>query len=133
MNDRKILVLCFGFLILFFGAVFITEYINKSAYQSVLDPARAVVLSDLEMSGIEVLHESPDWDNLMGLAIMNTDSYNVFKTRCLWENSSAVYHDDETGFYVIVSKYNQVWEYSIIISKHREPLNPFYTYTWENR
>jgi hypothetical protein len=133
INERKLIVISFSVLVLFFGSALATEYVNRNNYEKMLDHARATVLADLEMNGVEVLYESPDWDNLWRMSIMNTDSYNVFKQRCLWENSSSAYYDeDRGGFYVVVPKYNQIWEYGIKISKNRQPPNPFYTYTWEN-
>jgi hypothetical protein len=133
MNDRSILLVGFSVILLFLGAVYITVNVNDTVYRDVLDQAEFVVLSDLEKNGIEVIHGSPDWGNIRYMTPMSTDSYPVFRNRCLWENVSDVYHnDDETGFYVIVPQYRQVWEYGIVISEHRQVPNPFYTYKWEN-
>ncbi len=135
MKDRTILILCFTGIFLFIGAIYITDHVNTTSYHDILDPARATILADLEKNGVEVIQGRPE---LGGMTPMSTDYYRVFRSRCLWENVSLVYHTQSTGlfpgatFYVVVPQYHQVWEYDIHITADKIPWTPFYKYTWTN-
>jgi len=138
LKNRTIFILCFTGLFLFVGAIFVTDYVNSTAYHNVLDPARAAILGNLARNNVEIIYGPPDWDNLRGMTIMTTEYYKAFKSRCLWENASSVYHTQSTAlfngatFYVIVPQYHQVWEYGIHITAEKIPWTPFYRYTWTN-
>ena len=131
-NERYLIIIGLGVVILFFGSALAIEYVNNINYERVLADARACVLVDLETNGVPVLYESPDWYGLMRMSLISADSFKMFRQRCLWENTSVYYDVDRGGFYVVVPKYNQIWEYGVKISEQRQFPNPFFTYKWEN-
>lgn len=128
--NKKIIRNALACSLVFFICGFIYIKFDGIAYSNVLNPARAVIIGDLKKYSIDVIYATPDWMN--DYMVIETSSYPEFKNQCFLEGSSPVYHPKEGLFCVLVPKYDQIWQYKIVIIKQYEALSPFYKYVWEN-
>ena len=113
-----------------FGGSLYVKHVNYSNYERFLDSARNIILERFSKKNIGINSGEPDFGP--EFALMETDSFGLFLDKCNLMNASCVYDSGRHCFYIILPKYNQIWENGIKIRKTRQSPNPFFDYAWVN-